>query len=548
MKKKIILMVSMLTFVACLFAISVSAVMVDGIDYSVNTKTGEATVTNANKNCTLTIVNIPSEITLTEEHTDNASLHGTYTVAYIADSAFRDNKTVTEITTPSTIRGIGEHAFRSMAALTKATINATEDFKCFSNAEFWTNPQLETVDLSGCKGLTGIGNGGTYDDIFVNCAKLETVILPKGINYIGSCAFYQCYKLTSIVNLDIENITYFGNRAFWGSTPVQLIGEFVLNENTTYVGDHAFRGTGITGLVLRMSEKATQTAFNDATFFGCAGLKYIVLPDNITKIGQYTFSGCTSLEYVILGKNVTTISTTAAFASCGKLKAVIYPGSAEDFGNITGISALGTVEMADFADYTFGTLPSKRTVYCGATLCQGCNGIMGEKGFIFKDFLSEMKDGQKCLHCGNEITSMTYAPVFVDLGYSVFTLNGYASIMQGFKVDYDSLEVYNNNFTNAQIGEFGVLAVAGANIDKVAFDENGEALDGVVAWEITSGHNYFEIKLINIPVNETTNYGDIDFHLCAYARVGEAIYYIAEDYIGTELGEAVSYNQKNVVE
>ncbi len=548
MKKKIILMVSMLTFVACLFAISVSAVMVDGIDYSVNTKTGEATVTNANKNCTLAIVNIPSEITLTEEHTADANLHGTYTVAYIADSAFRDNKTVTEITTPSTIRGIGEHAFRSMAALKRATINATEDFKYFNNAEFWTDGQLEYVDLSGCQGLMGIGNGSGYDDTFVDCQMLQTVILPEGVTIIGNSAFYHCFSLTSIVNLEVENITYFGSRAFWGSTPVQLIGEFVLNENTTFVGDHAFRDTGITGLVLRMSEKATQTAFNDATFLGCTGLKYIVLPNNIETIGQYTFSGCTSLEYVVLGKNVTSISTTAAFASCGNLKAVIYPGSAEDFGNITGISALGTVEMADFADYTFGTLPSKRTVYYGASTCKGCNGIMGEKGFIFKDFLSEMKDGQKCLHCGNEITSMTYAPVFVDLGYSAFTLNGYASIMQGFKIDYYSLEIYNKNFPDAQIGEFGVLAVAGANIDKVAFDENGEALDGVVAWEITSGHNYFEIKLINIPFNETTNYGHVEFHLCAYARVGEAIYYITEDYVGTELGATVSVNQQNVGE
>lgn len=549
--KKIILLLSIMTFIVCLFAISASAVVVDGIDYSFNTKSGEATVTSGNNSCALTVVNIPETVTVTSEHTDDASLHGTYTVAYIANSAFRDNKTVTEITTPSTIRGVGEHAFRSMAALTKATINATEDFKCFSNAEFWTNPQLVTVDLSGCKGLTGIGNGGTYDDIFVNCAKLETVILPKGINYIGTSAFYQCYKLTSIVNLDIENITYFGNRAFWGSTPVQLIGEFVLNENTTYVGDHAFRGTGITGLVLRMSKDATQTAFNDATFFGCAGLKYIVLPDNITKIGQYTFSSCSSLEYVVLGKNITTISTTAAFGSCGKLKAVIYPGSAENFSNITGISALGTVEMVDFANYTFGTLPSKRTVYYGASTCKGCNGILGAEGFIFTDLLSDMKIGQACNHCKDEMVTETYAPVFEDLGYSVFMLDGYASIMQGFKIDYNSLEVYNGYCPDAKIGEFGVLAAADDSVDSVAFDENGVALNGVVSYDVISGHNYFEIKITNIPadqkVNEEKTYGDVGFHLCAYVFVGDKIHYVTEDYAGTELGEAVSYNSQKTI-
>ncbi|MBO5262075.1 MAG: leucine-rich repeat domain-containing protein [Clostridia bacterium] len=545
MKKKVILMLSMVAFVVCLFAISASALVVDGIDYSF--KNGEATVTAENKNCLLTVVNIPQTVTVTEEHTDTASLHGTYTVAYIADSAFRDNKVVTEITTPSTIKSIGEHAFRSMTALKRATINATENFKYFNNAEFWGDGELEYVDLSGCKGLMGIGNGSGYDDTFVDCRKLHTVILPKGVTIIGNSAFFNCYSLTSIENLEVENITYFGNKAFWGTKPEQLKGAFVLNENTTQVGDHAFRGTGITGLVLRMSKDATQTAFNDATFYGCSNLKYIVLPDNIQTIGQYTFSGCSSLEYVVLGSGIKTFSTTSTFGSCGALKAIIYQGSEEEFKALTGVSCLGTVEMASFADYTFGVLPSKRTVYYGAKVCTGCNGILGEEGFIFEDLLSEMKIGQKCYHCAAEVVTATYAPVFVDLGYSVFELNGSGSIMQGFKIDYDSLNEYNKHFESAKIGDFGVLAAVETGVGNSAFDENKEALSGVLAYEVISGHNYFEIKVTNIPINEAFNeatFGDVKFHLCAYVFVGDEIYYVTENYAGTDLGPAVSFNDK----
>ena len=539
MKKKLILALCMVAFAACLLAISASAVVVDGIDYSFN-KT-EATVTSANKSCEVVDVVIPETVV----YEGNS-----YTVTVIASSAFRDNANVVSIKTPSTIRSIGEHAFRSMTALRTVELNAGEGFKAFSDAEFWGSAKLEFVDMSGCVGLTGIGNGGNYDDTFDGCKSLTRVVLPKGINYIGRHAFFNCSSLTTIENLDFTNVTYVGFKAFWGP---KITGDVVLSENATYVGDHAFRETNITSIVMRAGEGATQAVMNDATFYNCKQLKYVVLPDNIQTIGQYTFNGCSSLEYLILGSGITTFSTNNTFTGCGALKAIIYQGSEDEFKALTGISALGTVEYKPFSEYAHGSLPAKRTVYYGAVVCDKCNGILSQEGFIFKDLLSEMKIGQECVHCGDENITDKFAPVFVDMGYSTFELNGNCSIVQGFMIDYESLAKYNENCED-KIGAFGVLAVADSKVENgVAFDENGIALDGVLSYEVATGHEYFEIKITNMPLdgiinNTETAYVDAKLHLCAYVFVGDTVHYVSEDYEGVTLGSAVSYNDKAAAE
>jgi hypothetical protein len=113
-----------------------------------------------------------------------------------------------------------------MGALQTVILKASKEFKCFSNAEFWGNKELVSIDMSGCVGLTGLGNGGTYDDTFDGCSKLERVVLPKGVSYIGKQTFFNCSKLTAIENLDFTNVTYVGYKAFWGA---KIGGDVILS-------------------------------------------------------------------------------------------------------------------------------------------------------------------------------------------------------------------------------------------------------------------------------------------------------------------------------
>ena len=45
-------------------------------------------------------------------------------------------------------------------------------------------------------------------------------------------------------------------------------------------------------------------------------------------------------------------------------------------------------------------------------------------------------------------------------------------------------------------------------------------------------------------VDEETAFVDAKLHLCAYAFVGDKVYYVSENYVGETLGAGVSYNDK----
>jgi hypothetical protein len=224
---------------------------------------------------------------------------------------------------------------------------------------------------------------------------------------------------------------------------------------------------------------------------------------------------------------------------------IIYSGDNVDFFK-GQFSSLSGYDVQPFDSYVPGTTYAKNTIFYGANkTCPECNGLLGEKGFIYDNFLSKMADGQRCTYCNKQSTTQTYDPVFVNLGYSTANINGVCSVVQGFKVNRASLSTYNEKLEN-DITEFGVLAASAIKISDTAFDVNGEVKDGVVSATINEVNDHFDIKITNILENETidgeTAYTDAMFHLCAYVKAGDTIYYISAGYVGTSLGQAISYN------
>ena len=88
MKKRIILVLSLIALLACILALSVSAIEYNGVYYDIDTKNQVATVNKENKTSTFEIAHIPS--TFTYEGVE-------YKVTKIANDAFAGNKTVKEI-------------------------------------------------------------------------------------------------------------------------------------------------------------------------------------------------------------------------------------------------------------------------------------------------------------------------------------------------------------------------------------------------------------------------------------------------------------------
>ena len=514
MKKKFLLVLSMLAFVVCLFAISVSAAktaVVDGIYYTLD-GSGEsayATVNEENRTkCEKETVKIPATITVDDV---------TYKVTAIANNAFgivdgNPNAFIKHLEIGANVAKVGEHAFRRITSLQTVVINNTEAATGidFYNGQFKDCTNLVSVDAKNAK-IVAYG-----DYCFWNCPNLVSVDYPSMLTKIGVSCFRDCVNFT---NGDLFN-TQVATISAWAFGSCKSITEFKFPSTLKSIGNNVF--------------------------LYCPVETY-VFPHNVNSIGADTLAHQSVIKTLIMPAISEGHSINSGFLFSTRPRVVIYAGDNVDYFK-SQFSSLSGYTVKKFEEYDPAVAYTTNTIFYGAgKTCATCNGLLGEKGFIFEDLLTAMKDGQECTHCGKGNYSATYAPVFVDLGYSKFELNGKCSIMQGFKIDYDSVNVYNENVAGGDIGAFGVLAVADRRVEDVAFDGNGVALDGVLSYEVKTGHNYFEIKIVNIPANEKldeeTYYADAKFHLCAYVNIGDKVYYVSEDYVGTVLGDAVSYNE-----
>lgn len=202
--------------------------------------------------------------------------------------------------------------------------------------------------------------------------KLETIILPNSITFIGSCVFYNCNHLKTITIP--KNVTGISNRAFANSLALtsivvesgnqnydsrnncnaivdnnnQLIAgckNTIIPNSVTSIGAYAFEGCcGLTSINI----PDNMTSIGDYAFYGCSGLNSIDIPDDVTSIGDMVFSDCSSLTSITIPNNVTSIGD-GAFQNCSSLIYVTLPN------NLTSIGS-----------YAFYRCTNLTDVYCSA--------------------------------------------------------------------------------------------------------------------------------------------------------------------------------------
>ena len=97
----------------------------------------------------------------------------------------------------------------------------------------------------------------------------------------------------------------------------------VVPNNVTKIGNYAFCGCKrLTSIKIPNSvTEIGQNAFSD-----CKGLTYIEIPNSVTEIGKGAFSGCTGLTSIEIPNNVTKIGD-AAFYGCTGLTSINIPNN-----------------------------------------------------------------------------------------------------------------------------------------------------------------------------------------------------------------------------
>ena len=131
-------------------------------------------------------------------------------------------------------------------------------------------------------------------DAFLNTnGRIKGIVLPEGLESIGSHAFHTCYNIKSIIIP--STVKTIGSSAFVGTGLVSIT--FAENSSLEFIGDHAFQECDdLESIVL---PEGLKTIANSA-FSQCKNLKSVTIPSTLKYVGDSAFIYCAKLENVYI--------------------------------------------------------------------------------------------------------------------------------------------------------------------------------------------------------------------------------------------------------
>ena len=187
--------------------------------------------------------------------------------------------------------------------------------------------------------VTSIG-----DYAFLNCNAISGLVFNSGVApVIGTGAFAGMYANWICTNLTV-GATSTGTVSGWSSYFGSFAGTLTIGAGATSIDYYAFINcSGFTAVSISNSVTSIDEAFVNCTgllsvtfeptskvgtlvssFWGCAGLTGITLPDSVTSVGVNTFNGCSLLSAVSLPQSLTSIDATA-FSGCAVSSITVRP-------------------------------------------------------------------------------------------------------------------------------------------------------------------------------------------------------------------------------
>jgi len=183
---------------------------------------------------------------------------------------------------------------------------------------------IETINLTGGNGVDG--NIISYS-AFEGCKALTSINLPNNIVRIEDNAFRNCESLTSIVIP--YGVTYIGQYAFGSCTNLSYVG---LPSTLTTLESFAFDSCSSLEYIVLPEGLRTIGWYA----FTHSGLKNIVIPSSVTRIGADSFSYCNNLTSVLVLDGADKIVESGAFRTCQNLKYVKFECAISSFGYAGG--------------------------------------------------------------------------------------------------------------------------------------------------------------------------------------------------------------------
>ena len=237
-----------------------------------------------------------------------AELDG-FPVKKLFGNVFRTNATLTSVTIPPSVTGMGSGVFYGCSNLSAVSmgINTTN----IGDYSFYGCSALTNITIP--YGVTAIGE---YS--FANCSNLQSISIPGSVDTIGSAAFAFC---SSLCQLNISSgVRRIASSAFWHCANLT---NFVMPDTITQIDAYAFENcTALTDLAIPDSV----FAIGQNAFLGCTGLKTVVLGAGIRDLGYNVFAQCSNLAEVSIANGVEHL-TSGLFTHCTSLTSVSIPSS-----------------------------------------------------------------------------------------------------------------------------------------------------------------------------------------------------------------------------
>ena len=293
--KKLLSIILIIAFCASMLCIPASAVS-EG-DWEFNLKNGEAHLTK--------YIGEGGEVTVP------TSLKGA-AVTRICFGTFTNNKNVTSIHVPSTVKVIEQMAFQGCVA---ESIYLEDGVTEIARNAFRLNDSLKYIRIPGT--VTEMENS-----LFSGCKALETAELGEGLSYIPEEMFNNCSSLKSITIP--STVTRIEKRAF-GNTGLEAV---TIPANVVEMGEFVFESCAALKKVSFAGTKLT--TLGSADFWGCTSLEEIYLPVSVKEIGSSMFRYCESLKGVAIPYGCTDIGNNI-FWDCPNVEWVSIPSTVTRF-------------------------------------------------------------------------------------------------------------------------------------------------------------------------------------------------------------------------
>lgn len=385
----------------------------------------------------------------------------------IAGGAFSVNSSLTSVSLPQSLICIGDLAFNHCSGLTNFDIPSSVTrigYSAFANCV-----ELKSISLG--QGIQNIGKLA-----FLNCQKLERIEIPTSLKYIGSEAFRYCSSLKEAKISDLRH---------WCT--VQLEGHY--SSPTAYTNNLILNGEPIVDVVI----PTDITEIGDFTFCHLPSLKSVTLHNEITRIGDYSFQNCTNIESIEITYAVTYIGQRA-FGNCSSLKEITIPASvniieSDAFYECMALAVVNIEDLSAWCNITFKS-PSSNPNSVGYKHYLKLNGELLER-FEIPDGITELKNyafykaesiisitipasvkkiGQNAFYdCSNMLrftSQRTTPPTIADKTFNTYTKT-ILYVPQGYKNKYQKA-TYWKNFE--YIGEVDFSSIEDTYIDNLPIE------------------------------------------------------------------------------